>query len=155
MPDWHWWGTRFKWVVTCLVFFALPLLLLTFAISTRWDAAETEILETEYGRLDGVLLQLRRRDRTEHYLTDLIRTVFWSGKNESDRVAVWRRGIATLQQRFSGLFTFAVVDEEGKLIEELSPGSPSKAVLQRFWRAAGQDRPNEELRKEMRPCGLF
>ncbi|MFZ2957452.1 MAG: SpoIIE family protein phosphatase [Candidatus Ozemobacteraceae bacterium] len=149
MPDWNAWATRIKWILVCLVFFALPFILTTYGLGTIWDAQEEASLERAYQSLDATLISIRRSEGTDKYLEMLLtRFGLRLDKAKPLQLASDRfRGVRAFKARFSELLHFTFVDSEGNLIPSLTDGDPSKAMIKRLHavtRACALDRPEKD-----------
>ncbi|MBI3039509.1 SpoIIE family protein phosphatase [bacterium] len=137
MPNRGAFQIRFKWLLTCLVFFVLPLLLIAFGLGKTWTTKEELSLTKAYENLDSVLLGLRTRDQTPEYLelllarlTSIATSLAAQGK---DYLNLLRKGFKSLRQRFPGVFRFYVVDRDGNLIPELTEPNTAGYVLKKLY----------------------
>jgi len=142
MPSWDAVKIRCKWLLTCLVFFVLPLLLISYGLGKTWTSNEEASLNKAYESLDSVLLGLRARDFTDEYLKFLLArltTVASSMATQGkDFQTFLRKGFQSFRRRFPGVFRFYVVDGKGTQIPKLTePNTPKRALKMLYLRQLG------------------
>ncbi len=152
------WSLLTRWIATCLVFFALPVLLVAYGLGIRWSTIEQESIEESYQLLDNVLLTLRKRESTPELLTKLVYKLRQLADRSNDRTGTIHRGITTLEKRFPGVLRFTVTDSQGTIIPELTAGTPSKLIVKRLYEAVSkrpqvrpEDNENDVMRSKITP----
>ncbi|HEY9069318.1 MAG TPA: SpoIIE family protein phosphatase [Candidatus Ozemobacteraceae bacterium] len=150
------WQLLARWIATCLVFFALPLLLVTYGFGIRWETIEQDSIEESYRLLDEALLAFRKREATTDLLNALVFRLQEVADRAADRVSTLRRGIASLKRRFPGTLRFTVTDSRGEIIETLTDGVPPRTLVRRLYEAVSKAPPRdgglnvqETMRKRM------
>ncbi|MBP7632553.1 SpoIIE family protein phosphatase [Candidatus Ozemobacteraceae bacterium] len=151
------WSLVTRWIATCLVFFALPVLLVAYGLGIRWNTIEQESIEESYQLLDNALLTFRKRENTADLLGKLVSKLREVADRSNDRVGTLRRGIATLKKRFPGIFRFTITDSQGFIIPELTDGTPSKLLVKRLYEAVSkyppearpEDNENDVMRRKI------
>ncbi|HOY65574.1 MAG TPA: SpoIIE family protein phosphatase [Candidatus Ozemobacteraceae bacterium] len=138
------WQLLMRWAATCLVFFALPLLLVVYGLGIRWETLEKDSIEESYRLLDEVLLTFRKRESTPDLLNALLFRLHEIADTATDRTAVLRRGIASLKRRFPGTLRFTVTDGKGEIIGELTDGTPPRGLVRRLYEAVSTTPPREK-----------
>ncbi|HQG29158.1 MAG TPA: hypothetical protein PLY73_11470, partial [Candidatus Ozemobacteraceae bacterium] len=147
------WPILMRWLATCLVFFALPVLLVAYGLGIRWNTVEQESIEESYQLLDNVLLTFRKRENTPELLSRLVSKLRFIADASQDRTGILRRGIIALEKRFPGVLRFTVTDSQGNIIPELTGGNPSKLLVKRLHEAVSKNpraMPDENENDAMR-----
>lgn len=129
------WQLRLRWIATCMVFFALPILLVAYGLGIRWSVIEQDSIEESYRLLDDTLLVFRKRESTPDLLTRLVFRLRDLADKSHDRTQTLSRGISALEKRFPGILRFTVTDSKGDIIPELTAGAPSKMLVKRLYEA--------------------
>lgn len=146
---------RVKWVLTCLVFYGLPFLLLAYGLGVRWEVREQESRETVFKGLDSVLLAIRKRENTEQYLSDLLNKLFYVAFRSPRRFVILGRGLRRMHERFPGVFRFVVTDGSGDIIPRVSDEVPSRRVIRMLFEVlAVNDHKTLETRLQ-KAWGIF
>ncbi|NLI79093.1 MAG: SpoIIE family protein phosphatase [Candidatus Riflebacteria bacterium] len=156
MIAFDYWGLRLKWALTCLVFYALPFLLISYGLDARWNIQEEESIERAFGGLDAVLLALRKREDTGEYIQNQIMTLANQAGKASDPFGILRRGFRELKQRFPGVLRVTICDGEGKMLSEMTDGNPPRMVVRRFFETVTSGTIHREVRERFASkVGLF
>ncbi|MBI3037986.1 hypothetical protein HYY75_02890 [bacterium] len=133
MPNWDYLSKLVKWILSCLVFFALPFLLIAFGFGQRWKVQEKESIDRLFHRLDGILIVIRRREATDAYISALLTKLFDIAEKSNRPIKVLSAGIKVLKERFLGALRFTIVNDEGTAVPSLSDGTlPSHALSKLF-----------------------
>jgi serine phosphatase RsbU (regulator of sigma subunit) len=135
-------------VFTCLVFYALPLILLAFGFGNRWRVQESEAREQAFGELDAALLSIRRHEDPEKFMGNLFQRLLKLVARRKYSRAAWAKGLDAIRRRFPGIIHLSVVDEKGDVIPELTDGNPAKTVLKRLFTAL-REKEGEERKKAL------
>jgi len=150
------WQLRLRWIATCLVFFALPLMLVAYGLGIRWNTIEQASIEESYRLLDAVLLVFRRHESTPDLLTRLVFKLREVADTSESRTRTLQRGITALEKRFPGVLRFTITDSNGEIIPELTAGAPSKALVKKLYEAlfrepesAAGSRDDDAMRKKI------
>jgi len=122
-------------LLSCLVFLALPILLVRVGLERVWDHQERAVLEQAWIRLDNVLLEILRREDTAVYVADLLDRAFQrSAEAGGDRrVPVLAHALRSLHRRFPGLLQVNVTDGQGRRLAALSNVNPPREILRRLY----------------------
>jgi len=145
------WQLVLKWIGTCLVFFALPTLLVSYGLDLHWNTIEQDSIEQSYQLLDEILLTLRRKEDTPELLSKFIKLIHQKADSAPDRLAILRRGIASMKHRFPGVFRFTVTDSRGETIPSLTDGTPSRLVVKRLFETVIANEDSDSMRKHLLP----
>lgn len=132
------WQRVTRWVATCLVFFALPVLLVAYGLGNRWETVEQDSIEESYRLLDDVLLTFRKHESTPGLLSRLVTKLREVADRSGNRILTLHKGIAVLEKRFPGILRFTVTDAKGNIIPELTSGTPSNALVKRLYEAVSR-----------------
>ncbi len=136
--DWQILSARFRWLVTCIVFFALPFILVAYGLGTVWEIQTNEAKDKLFARLDDYLLTIRKYDSTVDFFEDFFKTVSKRVKklDEENRRGATRRYLKllnqNLQKRFPGVFQTTIVTEKGEPDPRYSPPNAPKLVVRRL-----------------------
>ncbi|MBF0407791.1 MAG: SpoIIE family protein phosphatase [Candidatus Riflebacteria bacterium] len=148
------WQQYIKWILTCLIFFALPLLMIITGLVNYFNGSEELAYEKHFGLLKKVILTLRQGENTSDYLSSLVKRLINSAEKSQNPYAILEKGISSLNERFPKTFHFYVTDNTGKIIKSLSEPNSSNFVLNLFFQImkenlpiAGGLRKYEELKK--------
>ncbi|MFZ2958936.1 MAG: SpoIIE family protein phosphatase [Candidatus Ozemobacteraceae bacterium] len=136
MPDMPFFRAHFRWALTCLIFFALPVLILAFGLGRSWEREERTSLERCFRRLDNLLLAVRRRENTAAFFTsllDLLTAKMDQSRNEEERRSLLRLGSHSLHKRFPGIIHMLVVDAQGTPLQEFSNVNPGNVFSRRLF----------------------
>lgn len=126
-----------RWIITCLVFYALPLLMICYGLGTRFDRIEATAFEQAYAYLDRVLVFFRKNEKTEMHLSNHLNHLLAAASNPNRKPdQVFRSGVAHLKKWFPGMLRIYVVDHSGKVIPEFSERNPPKIILKQLFEAA-------------------
>ncbi|MBF0545403.1 MAG: SpoIIE family protein phosphatase [Candidatus Riflebacteria bacterium] len=126
------WKNTLNWVLTSLVFFALPILLSCYGLGKYWATLENDEIEQEFDLLEQKLLEIRKMDNPRKYFTELLRLIAINSRAEKNHIAKLESELVSLKKTFPGIFRIWVLDKKGELVEKLSFSSSPKKVLQKF-----------------------
>ncbi|MFZ2957901.1 MAG: SpoIIE family protein phosphatase [Candidatus Ozemobacteraceae bacterium] len=123
-----------RWMVHSLIFFAIPLLIISAGFGRAWDREEQRTIERAFARLDQQLLLMRKRGVTQAYLSDqfgALNHIFRTACKDFPTSA--RKAMNALHRRFPGILRMVVLDAQGRRIApELDP-SIGPAVSRRLF----------------------
>lgn len=146
MPEWKDVGLRIRWILTCLVFFALPFLLIINGFGKKWDVRERESAEQVFERLDSVLMSTRAHEDTAEYFRMMLDSLANRAAKTPASLMILKRGFSLLKSRFPGIFAFYVVDAQGTIIPEFTEPRTPNAPLKKMFKVqqAGDAKPISE-----------
>ncbi len=120
-----------KWLGQILIFFAIPLMVITAGFERLWDRQERDCQEQTFTRLDRNLALLRKRSNTIIYLGQQFEALkeYMRQSPARERRERVTRAVRTLHARFPGMLRIAVFDGKGnRLAGELDPTIPESMV---------------------------
>ncbi len=119
--------------MTCLIFFALPFLLIIVGFGKKWEARERESIERIFDSLDSAMMATRTRDDPSTYLKNILDRLADKANASKSPFPILNKGLKNLRERFPGVFRFYVVGPNGALIPDLTePGIPGVALKKMY-----------------------
>jgi len=143
-----------RWLGQVLIFFAIPLLIVTAGFGRMWERQERERHDQAFTRLDRHLALIRKRSNTIVYLGaqfDALKQ-FIRRSPFRERTERMRKAIATFHARFPGMLRIIMFDREGRrLCPELDPSVPDSIVRRLSEVLCGEDETRLEAANRYRP----
>ncbi|OIP31187.1 hypothetical protein AUK22_01370 [bacterium CG2_30_54_10] len=109
-----------RWLVSCLVFFIFPFLLLAYGMGNHWSAIETDARDREFKQLDGLILRLVRDVDPGSYLYNLLQASFQRCIGQKNWKAAVEVEFSLLRERFPGMIELVALDKDGRLLQSVS-----------------------------------
>ncbi|MBF0499053.1 MAG: hypothetical protein HQM09_02875 [Candidatus Riflebacteria bacterium] len=128
---------RIRWMFFCIVFYALPILLICFAYGKIFQEREKREKQEIEDILERVLISLSNtsdtRDPTIGFLQPILKSL--SRKILESHISPERAKpyLQELDKLFPGLFEFTILDGNGNAISELSPTQVPRSLLKKFF----------------------
>ncbi|HNV68068.1 MAG TPA: SpoIIE family protein phosphatase, partial [Candidatus Ozemobacteraceae bacterium] len=127
-----------RWLVTCLMFFGLPFLLVAYGLGTVWEIQRSEARDRLFSRLDEYLLTIRKFDNTVEFFDDFfhrclrrLRKIDEDNSRGKSR-AYLKLVLWNLHRRFPGVFQTTMVTEKGEPDPRYSPTAAPKLIVRRL-----------------------
>jgi HAMP domain-containing protein len=133
------WGRAFRWLLTCLVFFAFPLVFLAFGFGNHWRVQEGLRQQQEFAGLDAVLISIRQYDAPERFFAEVFRRLLALVETAENPERAMRNGLRRIKKRFPGIFHVTVTDRNGAVIPFLSEKHAPATILRRLYHALTMD----------------
>ncbi|MBF0546798.1 MAG: SpoIIE family protein phosphatase [Candidatus Riflebacteria bacterium] len=144
----------FRWLVTCTIFFALPLILLCTGFGKRIGAREAALIEKKYQELESTAFLIRQKADTRAYFEEGLRRLSLRLKTSSDQKKFLSHSLYALKKRFPGVFQFTVLGDDGKFIPELSDNISVKPISQKIFKLAAET-PEKSFQRESSFNGII
>lgn len=129
------------WVLTCLVFWGMPLLLMRETIGNQFDLNREKAYEAAFARLEQTVYSIPETRNTETYLQKRLEEAFKNFIEGTSPTELRDK----LNREFPGLFHIYFFDGNGNLIREASETSAPARILNIAYSAAISDRTRENI----------
>ncbi len=126
-----WMTVRARWLATCLIFFALPLLLICVGFGRAWDDDERADLARVFADMDRALVHVRHIDTTERHLATLLRRIWQRIRGHERWPELLQAEVNRLRRRFGGgLHVVAIAG--GDIPQPLSTRDSPRQIVKRM-----------------------
>ncbi len=124
---------RLRWLVFCIVFFGIPVLLVAAWFGRLWEDRTAARQERRLQTMEDSLETATRWMTTEEFMEALLSQLGKDFRRLPAGRLTFRRRLASIKKRFAGVLEFVFVDPRGRCIRAWSDTDPPKAVLRKFW----------------------
>ena len=124
---------RIRWAFFCLVFFAIPILLVCFWYRKIWDLKEENRQAKLIQRVETLLGSFQQWKDTQQFFKQIFKAlnekILVSGNPRRE----FKKFLKILKSRFPNLIECNVIGPNGEIDGELTDGNPPRAVMRRFF----------------------
>ncbi|MFZ2959355.1 MAG: SpoIIE family protein phosphatase [Candidatus Ozemobacteraceae bacterium] len=124
-----------RWLLTSMVFFALPLLLICYGIGSILDGKEQSAFQRAFEQLDQIILAIRKNEAPQKHLGSLLTQLHKIAFNHPNPEPILQQGIRNLQRRFPQVLHFYVIDQKGDLFSRISEKDSPKTLIKNLFTA--------------------
>ncbi|MBF0547150.1 MAG: SpoIIE family protein phosphatase [Candidatus Riflebacteria bacterium] len=121
-----------RWIGICLVFFALPLLLLSIGLGRNWRRVETNSYNSAFNYLDKRILHIKRFEKAEYFFATILKLAFQKAEQSKDFHRTLKKYLTELKHNFPGIFHFYVTTPDNEIFYDLSDSNVPKTILKKL-----------------------